>query len=93
MRAVIVGGGIGGLAAAIALQQAGLEVRVLEQAGSLRAAGAGLWLWPNALAALDRLGALGAVRMAGRGMSTAGSGLEGAGIWRASEHWTLTDDP
>ncbi len=66
MRAVIVGGGIGGLAAAIALQQAGLEVRVLEQAGSLRAAGAGLWLWPNALAALDRLGALGAVRMAGR---------------------------
>lgn len=66
MRALIAGGGVGGLAAAIALQQAGVEVRVLEQAESLRDGGAGLWLWPNALAALASLGVLPEVRAAGR---------------------------
>jgi 2-polyprenyl-6-methoxyphenol hydroxylase-like FAD-dependent oxidoreductase len=66
MRAVIAGGGVGGLAAAIALRQAGIEVRVLEQAESLRGGGAGLWLWPNALAALASLDVLSEVRAAGR---------------------------
>ena len=43
----IVGGGIGGLAAAVALHQAGIHVTVYEQAPELREAGAGLMLWPN----------------------------------------------
>ncbi|WP_257452428.1 FAD-dependent monooxygenase [Archangium lipolyticum] len=53
---VIVGGGIGGLCAAIALRQAGLDVAVYERAGVWRHAGAGLSLWPNAMRALDALG-------------------------------------
>ncbi len=42
MKALVVGGGIGGLAAAIALRRAGLEVSVFEQAEELREIGAGL---------------------------------------------------
>lgn len=60
MEAVIIGGGIGGLCAGIALRRAGLGVAVYEGTAELREVGAGLSLWPNALAALDRLG-LGAI--------------------------------
>ncbi|REF36266.1 FAD-dependent monooxygenase [Thermasporomyces composti] len=56
MKAVVVGGGIGGLAAAVALERRGWEVEILEQAAELTAVGAGLSLWPNAVRALDRLG-------------------------------------
>jgi 2-polyprenyl-6-methoxyphenol hydroxylase-like FAD-dependent oxidoreductase len=56
MKALIIGGGIGGLAAAIALHHAGLEVVVCERANELREVGAGLALAPNALKALERLG-------------------------------------
>jgi 2-polyprenyl-6-methoxyphenol hydroxylase-like FAD-dependent oxidoreductase len=54
--AVVVGGGIGGLAAAVALHQRGWRVEVLERAAGLTEIGAGLSLWPNALRALDCLG-------------------------------------
>ncbi len=54
-RAVIVGGGIGGLASAIALDRAGWRVTVLERENSPGEIGAGISLWPNALAALDAL--------------------------------------
>jgi 2-polyprenyl-6-methoxyphenol hydroxylase-like FAD-dependent oxidoreductase len=46
--AVVVGGGVGGLAAARALQLVGWTVQVLEQAPQLDALGAGISLWPNA---------------------------------------------
>jgi len=52
---VIIGGGIGGLAAAVALRRAGRAVLVCERAGALDPAGAGLSLWPNAIKALDHL--------------------------------------
>src|SRR4051794_19512836 len=55
-HAVVVGAGIAGLAAAIALQTAGYEVLVLERAPKLREVGAGISLWPNAVHALRRLG-------------------------------------
>ena len=55
---IIVGGGIAGLAAAIALRQRGVAALVLEQATELREIGAGLLLAPNACAVLERLGAL-----------------------------------
>jgi 2-polyprenyl-6-methoxyphenol hydroxylase-like FAD-dependent oxidoreductase len=55
-RAVIVGGGIGGLAAAVGLHGRGWQVCVLEQAPSLEAAGSGIALWPNGMRALDALG-------------------------------------
>ena len=56
MKAVVVGGGIGGLAAAVALTNQGWEVELLEQAPRFTEVGAGLSLWPNALRALDELG-------------------------------------
>ncbi|MBF9134467.1 FAD-dependent monooxygenase [Plantactinospora sp. S1510] len=52
----IVGGGIGGLAAAAALARAGLRPRVYEQTSRLTEVGAGLQLAPNATRLLDRLG-------------------------------------
>jgi len=65
-RAILIGGGIGGLAAATALQQAGLEVAVYERASELCEVGAGLILWPNAMKALGMLGLAVAVRRASR---------------------------
>jgi 2-polyprenyl-6-methoxyphenol hydroxylase-like FAD-dependent oxidoreductase len=56
MRVIIIDGGIGGLAAAIALRRANLEPIVVEQAAALREVGSGISLWPNALKALSQLG-------------------------------------
>lgn len=72
-RAVaIVGGGIGGLAAAVALHRRGWRVEVLERAGEFTEIGAGISLWPNALRALDALGLAGAVRALGTVEATGG---------------------
>jgi 2-polyprenyl-6-methoxyphenol hydroxylase-like FAD-dependent oxidoreductase len=56
MRIVIVGGGIGGLAAALALRREGFSASVYEQAPELLEVGAGIAVWPNAFRALERLG-------------------------------------
>jgi 2-polyprenyl-6-methoxyphenol hydroxylase-like FAD-dependent oxidoreductase len=56
VRAIVVGAGIGGLAAAIALERAGVEPIVIERAPELRAAGFGLVVSANAVAALRSLG-------------------------------------
>jgi 2-polyprenyl-6-methoxyphenol hydroxylase-like FAD-dependent oxidoreductase len=55
-RAIIIGAGPAGLAAAIALRKAGLDTVVYERATNL-GKGTGLTLWPNGLAALATLGA------------------------------------
>jgi 2-polyprenyl-6-methoxyphenol hydroxylase-like FAD-dependent oxidoreductase len=65
MKAVIVGGGIGGLCAALALRRAGWEVTVLERAPRFEAVGAGITLMANALAGLDALGVGAEVRAQG----------------------------
>src|SRR6185503_10995586 len=69
--ALIVGAGIGGLAAAIALRRAGWTVRVFERAASPRELGFALLLAPNAMHAL---GALGLAETARRGGAVATSG-------------------
>jgi salicylate hydroxylase len=56
MRAIIVGGGIGGLTAAIALRQTGWSVQVIERADQFGEVGAGVQLGPNATRVLKRLG-------------------------------------
>lgn len=55
-KVIVIGGGIGGLAAAMALTQQGIEVLLLEQAEQIGEIGAGIQLGPNAYAALDALG-------------------------------------
>jgi salicylate hydroxylase len=59
---LIVGGGIGGMSAALALARLGLSVDLLEQSAAIGEIGAGLQLGPNAFAALDALGIGEAVR-------------------------------
>jgi 2-polyprenyl-6-methoxyphenol hydroxylase-like FAD-dependent oxidoreductase len=59
-RAEIVGGGLAGLAGALALAQRGWTVRVHERAAELREIGAGLYLKENGLRALDDMGIGGA---------------------------------
>ena len=53
---IVAGGGIGGIAAALALTRRGFAVTVLEQAAQLGEIGAGIQLGPNAFAAFDALG-------------------------------------
>ncbi|MEU9374199.1 FAD-dependent monooxygenase [Streptomyces sp. NPDC048255] len=71
--AVVVGGGIGGLAAAIGLRLIGWEVTVVERSAVLADAGAGISLHANGLRALDLLGVGEAVRAAGRAQYTGGT--------------------
>ena len=56
LRVAIVGGGLGGLAAALFLRAAGVEARVYEQAAELREVGAGIVVSPNLVRPLARLG-------------------------------------
>jgi 2-polyprenyl-6-methoxyphenol hydroxylase-like FAD-dependent oxidoreductase len=55
-RILIVGSGIGGLSAAIALRRVGFHVELFEQSTDLREVGAGVGLWSNAMSSLDELG-------------------------------------
>jgi len=56
LRVAIVGGGIGGVAAATALIRRGMDVRLYEQAPELAEVGAGVAIQPNGARMLDRLG-------------------------------------
>src|SRR6266705_1145288 len=56
LRVAIVGGGIGGVAAANALLQRGMDVRIYEQAPALTEVCAGVALQPNGVRMLRRLG-------------------------------------
>jgi 2-polyprenyl-6-methoxyphenol hydroxylase-like FAD-dependent oxidoreductase len=80
--AVVVGGGIGGLAAAIGLRRVGWEVTVVERASVLDDAGAGISLAANGLRALDELGVGEAVMRASRGQYSGGTRTPGGG-WLA----------
>jgi len=64
-RIAIVGGGIGGLAAALALERRGFETVVCEQSPALSEIGAGVNLTPNALKALRALGVEDAIAAVG----------------------------
>jgi len=56
LSVAIIGGGIGGLAAALSLLRAGADVHVYEQARTLSEVGAGIQVSPNASRVLHRLG-------------------------------------
>ena len=74
-RIVIVGAGIAGLSTAVALHRHGHTVSVIEERRDT-SSGAGISIWPNALAALDRIGLGDQVRHAGGRISA------GAVRWR-----------
>ena len=85
-RAIIAGAGIGGLAAAIALLQAGFRVAIYEKASTLEEFGAGVQLTPNATRILSRLGVLDRVL---RFASRPGAVL----VLRGSDNFELTRMP
>jgi 2-polyprenyl-6-methoxyphenol hydroxylase-like FAD-dependent oxidoreductase len=64
-KIIIIGGGIGGLCTAIALQSHGFDVTVYEKVKKLGEVGAGLTLWSNAIKVLRELGVADAVIRAG----------------------------
>ena len=68
---LVIGAGISGLATAVALQRRGHDVTVIEERTDTLS-GAGISIWPNALAAFDEIGLGDAVREAG-GRVTAGA--------------------
>ncbi|GAB3661457.1 NAD(P)/FAD-dependent oxidoreductase [Actinocorallia lasiicapitis] len=56
MKAIVVGGGVGGLCAAAALRRTGIDAEILEAAPELRAEGSGLGILSNGIGALRALG-------------------------------------
>jgi 2-polyprenyl-6-methoxyphenol hydroxylase-like FAD-dependent oxidoreductase len=76
---LVIGAGISGLATAVALQRRGHDVAVIEERTDT-SSGAGISIWPNALAALDEIGPGDAVRAAG-GRVTAGALRWRDGAW------------
>jgi 2-polyprenyl-6-methoxyphenol hydroxylase-like FAD-dependent oxidoreductase len=78
--AVVVGGGIGGLTAAVALRQVGWRVTVLERAARFGEIGAGITLMSNGLRCLDAIGLGDAVRGSGLPMLAIGM-RTAAGRW------------
>ena len=81
-KIAIIGGGIGGLTAAVALARKGLAAEVYEQAPVLEEVGAGVGLWPNALTALAPIGL--ADKVAQLTVK-----LDGQGIKRPDGAWLL----
>jgi 2-polyprenyl-6-methoxyphenol hydroxylase-like FAD-dependent oxidoreductase len=80
LTAIVAGGGIAGLASAVALDQAGWRVTVLERAPAFGEVGAGLALTANGMAAVHALGLGDAVRAAGYRTASAGF-QDPAGRW------------
>jgi 2-polyprenyl-6-methoxyphenol hydroxylase-like FAD-dependent oxidoreductase len=78
-RILVIGAGISGLAAALGLQRLGHDVTIVEERADT-SSGAGISIWPNALAALDELGVGDAVRGAG-GRVSAGAMRWHDGSW------------
>ncbi len=56
LKAIVIGAGMGGLAAAIALKQVGYEVEIYDRVSQMRPVGAGISLWSNGVKVLNRLG-------------------------------------
>lgn len=83
---LIAGGGIGGLAAALALLRRGFDVDVYEQASELREVGAGVQLSANGIRVLHELG----VHEALRALACEASGKE-VRLWNSGQTWQLFD--
>ncbi|KAB7897182.1 FAD-dependent urate hydroxylase HpxO [Rouxiella sp. S1S-2] len=65
MKAVVIGGGIGGTCAAIALKRFGIETAVFEAVKEIKPVGAAISIWPNGVKCLNYLGMKDALRQLG----------------------------
>jgi salicylate hydroxylase len=83
---IVVGAGLGGLAAALALLQRGIDVEVYEQASVLREVGAGVQISPNGSRVLESLGILDVVRRTA--CQTEGKEVR---LWSTGQTWKLFD--
>lgn len=79
--AIVVGAGIGGVAAAVALDKCGWQVTVLERAAELGEVGAGISVWPSAVTVLGELGV--------SGVEKAAAISEPAGMRNPSGRWLV----
>jgi 2-polyprenyl-6-methoxyphenol hydroxylase-like FAD-dependent oxidoreductase len=79
--AIVVGAGIGGVTAAVALEQCGWQVTVLERSPELGEVGAGISVWPGAVAVLEGLGVEGITKAARLGQA--------AGMRRSDGRWIV----
>jgi len=86
MKICMVGAGLGGLSAALALLQKGFRVTVLEQASVLGEIGAGVQLGPNAVGVLYRLGLQTALEQVT--CETLGKRVR---LWNTGQTWPLFD--
>jgi 2-polyprenyl-6-methoxyphenol hydroxylase-like FAD-dependent oxidoreductase len=79
--AIVVGAGIGGVTAAVALQRCGWQVSVLERAPELGEVGAGISVWPSAVAVLEELGV--------KGVEKAAALSKPAGMRKPNGRWVV----
>lgn len=86
MRITIIGAGIGGLTAAIALLRRGFQVEVLEQAGALGEIGAGIQISPNGVRVLAALGLMDDILAIAA--EPAGKRIR---LWSTGQEWKLFD--
>ncbi|WP_427887850.1 FAD-dependent monooxygenase [Kribbella sp. GL6] len=80
--AIVVGAGIGGVTAAVALQRSGWQVTVLERAAALGEVGAGISVWPSAVAVLEELGV--------KGVEKASVPSKPAGMRKPDGRWVVS---
>ena len=69
MKAIVIGGGIGGMSAAIALERAGIETAVYEAVKEMKPVGAAISIWPNGVKCLNTLGLKSQLRALGGNMA------------------------
>ena len=85
MKVAIVGGGIGGLATAIALHSHGIEAHVYEQASQWQPLGVGILIPCNAMQVLQRLGIANAVEQAGNRIDSMEIWVEEGSLLQATD--------
>ena len=56
MKAIVIGGGIGGMCAALALEKSGYQTEVYEAVSVIKPVGAAISIWPNGVKCLNYLG-------------------------------------